>query len=111
MRPSFPRLIRILPKTNTPAIENYNSSSQPTVRPTIIPPPLTWRDEASARVTLTQKLLQRKVDGLAKEARGELEKGAGWPPNLRVALPITKKLLRNVDETVREDLRDITKET
>jgi len=58
-----------------------------------------------------QILLQRKADGLAKEESGELAKGAGWPVNLRVERPITKKMLRKVDEKVREHLRDITRET
>jgi hypothetical protein len=112
MRPSFPRLIRIIPKTDiTPAIENVKSTFKPKFEPTILPPPLTPRDEAPTRVTLMQTLLQRKEDGLAKEEKGELAKGAGWPINLRVERPITKKIMRKVDEVARKNLKEIMKET
>jgi len=112
MRPSFPRLIRIIPKADiTPAIENVKSIFKPKFEPTILPPPLTPRDEAPTRVTLMQTLLQRKADGLAMEEKGELAKGAGWPINLRVERPITKKIMRKVDEVARKNLKEIMKET
>jgi hypothetical protein len=109
MRPSFPRLIRIIPKANIiPTAESAKTSPGPT--PIILPPPLTARDEAPTRVTVIQTLLRRKADGLAKEEKGELLKGAGWPVNLRVERPI-KNLLQNVDTRARRELKDVLKET
>ena len=107
MRPSFPRLIRVIPKANiTLATESITS------KPTIIPPPLTPREEAPTRVTLIQTLLQRRADGLAKEDKGELAKGEGWPVNLKINTTITKETFKNVaDENVMVKLRDIMKET
>jgi hypothetical protein len=112
MRPSFPRLIRIIPKANiTPTVDSAESSFKRKPQPHIIPQPLTPREEASTRVSTLEILLQRKADGLAKEEGGVLAKGAGWPVNLRVERPITKKMLSHVDEEVREDLKGIMKET
>ena len=112
MRPSFTRLIRILPKAKTTsAIESITPSSKPTAGPNIVPPPLTRHQEAPARVTLIETFLRRKAEGLAKEQSGELPKGAGWPVNLRVEMPITKKLLSEVEEDARKKLKDIMKES
>ena len=112
MRPSFPRLIRIIPKANIPLATENISSPFNLSQPTIIPPPLTRREEAPTRVTLMQTLLQRKADGLAKEERGELGKGEGWPVNLKISKPITRDTLKNVaDEKVMVKLRDFMKET
>jgi hypothetical protein len=113
MRPSFPRLIRIIPKANiTLATQSITSPFKLTSEPTIIPPPLTQREEAPTRVTLMQTLLQQRADGLAKEENGELAKGEGWPVNLKIKAPITKETLKKVaDEKVMVELRDIMKET
>jgi hypothetical protein len=55
--------------------------------------------------------LQRKADGLAREEKGDLPKGAGWPVNLRVEKSITKKMLSKVEGEARKDLKDIMRET
>jgi len=99
MRPSLPAFIRILPKSSIKA------------QPSIVPPPLTRRDEAPARITLIETLLQRKTVGLAKEESGEVSKGQGWPVNLRVEKPVTRRMLRNVDDDARQGLKDIIRET
>jgi hypothetical protein len=113
MRPSFPRLIRIIPKANiTPATESIPSPFKLTSEPIIVPPPLTPREEAPTRVTLIQTLLKRRADALAKEEKGELAKGEGWPVNLKIITAITKETLEKVaDKDVRVKLRDIMKET
>lgn len=113
MRPSLPTFIRILPTTVVSPTFQLAKATKPRSRstPTIISPPITPREEATTRVTLVQTLLQRKMDGLAKEAAGELPKGEGWPVNLRVERQLTKTVLSKVVPEARLHLRDIMKET
>lgn len=106
MRPSLPRLIRILPRTAvSPA------TGKPRSMPQIIPPPITPREEAKTHATIVQILQRRQEAGLAKEAAGELPPGAGWPANLRVERRVTKTVLKKVVPEARMPLKKIMKET
>ena len=102
MRQSFSHFMRIIPKANiSPTTTISHSSFKPTTRPTILPPPLTRREEAPTRTTVIQTLLKRKTDGLAKEEKGELAKGAGWPVNLRV-----ERITKNMGKAERDMLKE-----
>jgi hypothetical protein len=93
------------------ATVRISSKSSIKAQSSIIPPPLTRHDEAPTRITLIETLLKRKAEGLSKEERGEVSKGMGWPMNLRVEKPVTKRMMKKVDEKARMHLKDIIRET
>jgi len=94
-----------------PLVSGLRISSRSSIKARIISPPLTRHDEAPKRITLIETLLKRKADGLLKEETGEISKGMGWPVNLRVEKPVTRKMLSKVDEKARKALKDVIRET
>lgn len=103
MRPSLSRLIRIIPKDSIKPTQHHHKTN-------IVPPPLTRQDETPMRVKVSDIMLERKTEGLKKEANGELAKGEGWPVNLRVEKPLTKKLFKHVDKENGVKLKELLSE-
>lgn len=62
------------------------------------------------RAKVSDILLERKTEGLRKETSGELAKGEGWPVNLRVEKPLTKKVFKLVDKEDGAKLKDLLSE-
>lgn len=62
------------------------------------------------RVKVSDIMLERKTEGLKKEASGELAKGEGWPVNLRVEKPLTKKVFKHVNKEDGIKLKEVLSE-
>ncbi|KAJ3481556.1 hypothetical protein NLI96_g7584 [Meripilus lineatus] len=91
MRPTIPRLLRIIPRSQ---LKTESPSTKP-IRP--LPPPPTRSDVK--RPTLIQVLQQRQ-----KEA------GDNFPPNLRIEAELTKRSFKGVPAEIREELKEVVRE-
>ncbi|KAI0703571.1 hypothetical protein BC835DRAFT_970103 [Cytidiella melzeri] len=85
MRPSLPRLVRII---RDRAAEGTLAAPLPEpIRSDVRPP------------TLIQALLKRKED-----------QGSSYPPNIRIESALPKHALKNVPADIRKELLSVTKE-
>lgn len=88
MRPSLPRLVRILPRNSL--------ASEGIAYATPIPEPT--RSDIKP-TSLIQVLLRRKTD-----------QGPSYPPNIRIEPVVRKKVLKDVPARVRQELLSVAKE-
>jgi hypothetical protein len=86
MRPSIPRLIRIIPKT-----------SLPSQKVKVVPELPSY--EQAKKTPLIEILLKRKD-----------EAGDNWPPNLRIEPPLSREKFKQVHHDVRVVLKDLLTE-
>ena len=90
MRPSLPRLVRILPRSQLSA---ELPSSAP---PRVMPGP---HRHDTHKITLIEMLQQRK-----KKA------GTKFPTNIRIEPVVPKQALKNVSSETRQELKELLKE-
>lgn len=88
MRPTIPRLVRVIPRSQLVA-EN------PSLKP-IRPPPI--RSDVK-RPTLIEVLQKRKKDA-----------GRSFPPNIRIEPELTKRVFKGIPADVRDGLKAVVKE-
>ncbi len=90
MRPTIPRLLRIIPRSQLTA-------ESPSLKP-IRPLPSPVRSDVK-HPTLIQVLQKRQKDA-----------GEDFPPNLRIEPELTKKVFRGIPAEIREGLKAVVRE-
>ena len=106
MRPSIPRYLRVLSRTDIPKPQLECIKPMPT-RPSERPPTLTLIDHLRER---QKERMRQYAEARSKQKEGVEIDAKPWPKNLRVEPIVKREELSTISKDVRMQVKDALKE-